>query len=138
MRRFAVVGNPIAHSKSPVIHAGFAEQCGHQIDYQKILVEPGEFDAVVTAFFEQGGAGLNVTAPFKEEAFNVAAVRTEAAEDAKAANTLSSSSARLKALSSPTVASSAASPPLAAPPPPPATASAARASSACTAGPRPG
>ena len=88
MRRFAVVGNPIAHSKSPVIHAGFAEQCGHQIDYQKILVEPGEFDAVVTAFFDQGGAGLNVTAPFKEEAFNVAAVRTEAAEDAKAANTL--------------------------------------------------
>ena len=55
MRRFAVVGNPIAHSKSPVIHAGFAEQCGHQIDYQKILVEPGEFDAVVTAFFDQGG-----------------------------------------------------------------------------------
>ena len=88
MRRFAVLGNPIEHSKSPEIHCAFAESCRHDIDYQKVLVEPGDFDRVVTDFFESGGTGLNVTAPFKGEAFAIAEVHTADAFDAKAVNTL--------------------------------------------------
>ena len=88
MRRFAVLGNPIEHSKSPEIHRAFAESCRHEIDYQKVLVEAGDFDRVVTEFFASGGIGLNVTAPFKGEAFALAEVHTEDAVDAKAVNTL--------------------------------------------------
>ena len=88
MRRFAVLGNPIGHSKSPEIHHAFAASLNHEVDYGRILVEPGDFDAVVTAFFSAGGIGLNVTAPFKGDAFEFADVRTDAAIDAKAANTL--------------------------------------------------
>lgn len=88
MRRFAVLGNPIAHSKSPEIHHAFAASLNHEIDYSRILVEPGDFNAVVTEFFSAGGIGLNVTAPFKGDAFEIAEVRTDAAVDAKAANTL--------------------------------------------------
>ena len=55
MRRFAVLGNPIEHSKSPEIHRAFAESCGHEIDYQKVLVEAGDFDRVVTDFFASEG-----------------------------------------------------------------------------------
>ena len=79
MRRFAVLGNPIAHSKSPEIHGKFAAECGHEIDYQRVLVNAGQLDTVVTDFFTAGGIGLNVTAPFKGEAFAVAQVRTPAA-----------------------------------------------------------
>ena len=88
MRRFAVLGNPIAHSKSPEIHGKFAAECGHEIDYQRVLVNAGQIDTVVTDFFTAGGVGLNVTAPFKGEAFALAQVRTPAAVDAQAANTL--------------------------------------------------
>ena len=88
MRRFAVLGNPIAHSKSPEIHQAFAAGLNHEVDYSRILVEPGDFNAVVTEFFSAGGIGLNVTAPFKGDAFEIAEVRTDAAVDAKAANTL--------------------------------------------------
>lgn len=88
MRRFAVLGNPISHSKSPAIHHAFAESCGHEIDYQKVLVEPEDFNAVVTQFFDQGGIGLNVTAPLKGNAFDLAEWRSPEAQDARAANTL--------------------------------------------------
>jgi shikimate dehydrogenase len=88
MRRFAVLGNPIDHSKSPEIHRAFAESCGHEIDYQKVLVEVGDFDRVVTDFFASGGIGLNVTAPFKGDAFALAEVHTPDAIDAQAVNTL--------------------------------------------------
>lgn len=88
MRRFAVLGNPIAHSKSPEIHQAFAASLDHEVDYSRILVEPGDFNAVVTEFFSAGGIGLNVTAPFKGDAFEIAEVHTDAAVDAKAANTL--------------------------------------------------
>ena len=57
MRRFALLGNPIEHSKSPEIHRAFAESCRHEIDYQKVLVEAGDFDRVVTEFFASGGIG---------------------------------------------------------------------------------
>ena len=88
MRRFAVLGNPIAHSKSPEIHHAFATSLNHEVDYGRTLVEPGNFNAVVTDFFSAGGIGLNVTAPFKGDAFEIAESRTDAAVDAKAANTL--------------------------------------------------
>ena len=88
MRRFAVLGNPIEHSKSPEIHRAFAESCRHDIDYQKVLVEAGDFDRMVNDFFASGGIGLNVTAPFKGEAFAVAEVRSPDAMDAQAVNTL--------------------------------------------------
>ena len=88
MRRFAVLGNPIEHSKSPEIHRAFAEGCQHDIDYQKVLVEVGDFDRVVNDFFASGGIGLNVTAPFKGEAFVFAEVHTQDAVDAEAVNTL--------------------------------------------------
>ena len=88
MRRFAVLGNPIEHSKSPEIHRAFAESCRHDIDYQKVLVEAGDFDRMVNDFFASGGIGLNVAAPFKGEAFAVAEVRSPDAMDAQAVNTL--------------------------------------------------
>ncbi len=86
--RFAVLGNPIAHSLSPQIHNSFAKQCQHDIDYQRLLVEPGQFESVARCFFESGGAGLNVTAPCKEDAFALAERPTERAADAGAANLL--------------------------------------------------
>ena len=57
MRRFAVLGNPIEHSKSPEIHRAFAESCGHEIDYQKVLVEAGDFDRVVIIFLQAVALG---------------------------------------------------------------------------------
>ncbi|WED43124.1 shikimate dehydrogenase [Legionella cardiaca] len=85
---FAVMGNPIAHSLSPVIHHRFAEQTGQQLVYEKILVDEGLFETRVSNFFAAGGKGLNVTLPFKQHAFSMAKVRTSRCLQAKAANTL--------------------------------------------------
>ena len=79
--RFAVLGNPIAHSLSPQIHSAFAEQCQHEIDYQRLLVEPGQFESVARGFFESGGAGLNITAPCKADAFALADRPTQRASE---------------------------------------------------------
>ena len=86
--RFAVMGNPIGHSLSPIIHQNFAEQTGIVLTYQKILVELGDFPNQVANFFAEGGVGLNVTLPFKQEAYGLAVVRTSRCQDARAANTL--------------------------------------------------
>ncbi|MDX1558362.1 MAG: shikimate dehydrogenase [Marinobacter sp.] len=85
---YAVVGNPISHSKSPRIHSLFASETGEPVEYTAIQAPLDEFAGTVRQFFERGGKGLNVTVPFKEEAWKVADCRTERAENAGAANTL--------------------------------------------------
>jgi shikimate dehydrogenase len=85
---YAVIGNPIAHSKSPRIHAEFARQLGQDLRYEAILAPRDGFAAAVAAFRAAGGKGLNVTVPFKLEAFALATARTERAEQAGAVNTL--------------------------------------------------
>lgn len=88
MDRYAVIGNPIAHSKSPEIHGLFAHQTGQQLTYEKLWSELDAFAATAQAFFGAGGRGLNVTVPFKEEAFSLADRLTERACLAGAVNTL--------------------------------------------------
>ncbi|WP_166268657.1 shikimate dehydrogenase [Marinobacter caseinilyticus] len=85
---YAVVGHPISHSKSPRIHSLFAEQTGEAVEYTAIQAPLDGFESTVTTFFSQGGRGLNVTVPFKEQAWRMAARRTWRAEKAGAANTL--------------------------------------------------
>ena len=87
--RYAVIGNPIAHSRSPFIHARFAAQTGQDLVYDRLLAPLDGFAAAVQAFVESGGRGLNVTVPFKEQAFALAGRRSPRVEAAGAANTLS-------------------------------------------------
>lgn len=82
------MGHPIGHSRSPAIHRQFAEQLGLEIEYTAIDVEPGHFPESVADFRQSGGHGLNVTVPFKLDAFNLATHRSERAELAGAVNTL--------------------------------------------------
>ncbi len=88
MDRYAVIGNPIAHSKSPLIHAEFARQTGQALDYGRILCDPDRFPATVLAFFAEGGRGLNVTVPFKEAAWRLVNEVSPRADLAQAVNTL--------------------------------------------------
>lgn len=86
--RYAVFGNPIKHSRSPSIHAAFAAQTAQPLDYEAILVAEGEFAVAVERFLSTDGKGLNVTLPFKEEAWALAQQHTERARLAGAVNTL--------------------------------------------------
>ena len=86
--RYAVIGNPIAHSKSPLIHAAFARETGQDLDYGRILGDPEDFPGEVRRFLASGGRGLNVTVPFKEAAFALAEEHSLAAASAGAVNTL--------------------------------------------------
>lgn len=86
--QYGVMGNPVAHSKSPLIHAAFARQVGQEIEYKAFLVEPGTFTARVRDFFAHGGKGLNITVPFKQEAWELASVKSADAMLAGAVNTL--------------------------------------------------
>jgi shikimate dehydrogenase len=88
MDRYAVIGNPIAHSKSPEIHAAFARQTGQDISYERILGPIGGFDGAVMQFLRGGGKGMNVTLPFKLAAFEIASSASERAIAARAANFL--------------------------------------------------
>ncbi len=87
--RYAVIGNPIEHSKSPLIHAEFARQTGQDLVYGRLLGDLELFEEDVRRFFAEGGKGLNVTVPFKERAWRIAAERSPRAEAAGAVNTLS-------------------------------------------------
>lgn len=86
--RYAVIGNPIAHSKSPFIHGSFARATGRDIAYTAIEAPASGFAAAADAFRRAGGRGLNVTAPFKLDAFAFATVRSERARLAGAVNAL--------------------------------------------------
>jgi shikimate dehydrogenase len=86
--RYAVIGNPIAHSKSPFIHAQFAAQTGERIEYGRLLAPLDGFAAEVDAFRAAGGRGLNVTVPFKLEAHALAHRLSPRAAAAGAVNTL--------------------------------------------------
>ncbi len=85
---YAVVGNPIAHSKSPFIHARFAEQTGEPIEYRHLLAPHDRFVETVRLFVAAGGLGLNVTVPFKLEAHALANSLSARAAAAGAVNTL--------------------------------------------------
>jgi shikimate dehydrogenase len=86
--RYAVFGNPIKQSKSPAIHAMFAEQCSQVILYRAVKVELDGFVRAATHFFNEGGCGLNVTVPFKQEAFAFAHQLSARASRAGAVNML--------------------------------------------------
>jgi shikimate dehydrogenase len=86
--QYAVIGNPVAHSLSPIIHQAFAEQTGHHIAYERILSHPAQFAATVHQFVAAGGQGLNITVPFKQQARDLADTLSERAQAAGAVNTL--------------------------------------------------
>ena len=86
--RYAVIGNPIEQSKSPLIHTAFAQVTGQDIDYGKLLGPLGEFAATVDAFRASGGRGMNVTAPFKLDAFAYATDLAPSAQMAGAVNAM--------------------------------------------------
>ncbi|RKG40381.1 shikimate dehydrogenase [Acinetobacter rongchengensis] len=87
-KQFAVIGNPIEHSRSPELHHAFAAKTGVDLNYVKRLAPLDGFESSVKAFFEQNGLGMNVTVPFKEQAFALCQQLTERAKIAKAVNTL--------------------------------------------------
>lgn len=88
LSQYAVFGNPVAHSLSPLIHQAFAKQCNEQIEYRRQLVELGDFKLAARQFFNAGGSGLNITAPFKLDAYQFADQLSERAKHAGAVNTL--------------------------------------------------
>jgi len=85
---YAVMGNPIKHSKSPQIHAMFARQTQQSINYTAIQVDTGGFRQAIGNFVAHKGKGLNITVPFKEEAWELVGERSERAELAGAVNTI--------------------------------------------------
>lgn len=86
--KYAVIGNPVAHSKSPLIHRLFAEQTGQDISYEAIEAPLDGFTATVERLRAAGYKGCNVTVPFKFEAFKMCSRHTGRAREARAANTL--------------------------------------------------
>lgn len=95
MKQFVVIGNPIAHSKSPEIHLAFAKQLDISLQYQKLLAEIGEFSTCAQHFFKHG-YGANVTVPFKENARQFANELSDEARIAGAVNTLTYKKGKIK------------------------------------------
>ena len=87
--KLAVLGNPIAHSRSPEIHKKFAEQHRLEVSCERILVPSKRFENHALEFFKSGGQGFNITAPCKQDAFRLSATCSKAAELAQAVNTIS-------------------------------------------------
>jgi shikimate dehydrogenase len=88
LKKLAVIGDPIDHSLSPKIHKIFAESSGLAISYEAIQVEKKDFRSAVTSLFDSGYAGLNVTLPLKEDAFNYANKLSEESKLSGSVNTL--------------------------------------------------
>lgn len=86
--QYAVFGNPISHSLSPAIHSLFAQQCDQAIEYKAIKVEIDRFAETTDEFFQNGGLGLSITVPFKEQAYEFVNRLTDRAERAGAVNTI--------------------------------------------------
>lgn len=84
---YAVTGHPVAHSKSPFIHAGFARQTGQDMQYEALLSPLDAFPGTVSHFRQRGGKGMNITVPFKLEAYHLANHLTERARAARSVNT---------------------------------------------------
>jgi shikimate dehydrogenase len=93
--RYVVIGNPVAHSKSPRIHTLFAAATGQDIRYETLLAPLDGFASTLRDFIAGGGRGANVTVPFKEEAFRLATRLSERARAAGAVNTLSFNGAEI-------------------------------------------
>jgi len=93
--KYAVVGNPVAHSKSPLIHAEFARRTGQDISYAMILAPLDGFRKAVFKFRDEGGRGVNVTLPFKREAWDIVDGREGYALDASAVNTITFADGRM-------------------------------------------
>jgi len=87
--RYALVGHPVEHSRSPLIHTVFARQTGQRLTYELIDAEPPAFETAVRGFGAAGGKGMNVTVPHKEAAFALCSRSSEAATAAGAVNTIS-------------------------------------------------
>ena len=95
MKHFAVIGHPVAHSRSPIIHQAFAKQFGHEIAYARLHAAPGGFADVLAAFQAAGGHGVNVTLPFKIEAYAICSEVSNRAKSAAAVNTIAFSKGEL-------------------------------------------
>lgn len=96
-RHFVVIGNPVAHSRSPAIHARFAAQTGIALDYTTLLAAEDDFAGAARRFFAAGGSGANVTLPFKVDALRFADAASERARKAGAANVLTARGDRVEA-----------------------------------------
>jgi len=94
--RYGLVGHPVEHSRSPLIHTVFARQTGQNLTYELLDVEPAGFETAVRGFGAAGGKGLNVTVPHKEAAFALCDERGEAARVAGAVNIISIDAGRLR------------------------------------------
>src|SRR5262245_58524386 len=94
--RYAVIGHPIEHSRSPLIHQLFARQTGQHLTYETIDAEPARFETRVRGFAAAGGKGLNVTVPHKEAAALLVDQISEAAHAAGAVNTITIDGRKLR------------------------------------------
>ncbi|MBH43850.1 MAG: shikimate dehydrogenase [Gammaproteobacteria bacterium] len=88
MKKFAVIGNPIEHSLSPTIHTLFAQEQGEVIDYKKLLSTKNTFQEDIKLFFDNEGIGMNVTIPFKDNAYLISDENDKSSILCKSANTL--------------------------------------------------
>ncbi|MFP3014312.1 MAG: shikimate dehydrogenase [Arsenophonus sp.] len=88
MKKFALFGNPVLHSKSPLIHKLFSEQTGIKHDYGKSLISLSKFNEKLDSFFYKGGNGANITSPFKELAYYKVDILTEQAKACGSINTI--------------------------------------------------